>query len=327
MVESLLPVSQPDPPPLGSAISYEIDLCSAVPLFEQQYPEIFDLFYKVGIHPTKPSTMPSLYLSRSFAPHRPNIGLHSIGVALCAQALALALGTHPGTPGVNLDIITRRALLHDVGKPFELMRRDTRNDAHSVYSHDAYGEVYRLLLNAGMSELDAETVVTSGVDAGHLSVRRFLYVDRNGDLRIIAGNVPGKIIHLADSLVLTTVPTDAKPSQTTLLTPRSRILSGEAKQRYPWLWDMGLGLDGDREIVEIPDIRSSHPGVSMIGSYAAVLAWAAKSISTEFVARCRLPLVKPFALSPDPIDPEEEIVDIVRYQIENQAAPALALAV
>lgn len=285
MQESALPLPSNDFPKAYEAPANEIDLSHHAVLLEQEFPDVFELFYKVGIHPSRPSITPPLYLSRSVAPHRPNIGLHSIAVALCARSMAVLLGEHPGTPGVSVHEITRRALLHDIGKPFELMRRDLHKDVGRVYSEGAYSDVYKLLVNAGASETEALTVVTSGVDAGHLSVRRFLYVDHSGALQLIAGNIPGKIVHLADSMVVTTVPTATSDTRTYVCPPSSRILGSHARQRYPWLWDLGLALDGDREIVEIPDIHTDAPGCSVIGSYASVLAWAAKAICTEFVER------------------------------------------
>ncbi len=203
-----------------------------------------------------------------------------------------------------------RALVHDLTKPYEIMRRDAKRAglAEDVYTVSAYQQLRPLLVQIGVSEQLAQYLTEAGTETGHNSLKSLIVLDDSRIGSLVAGKVAEKVVHLADDMTFTSTPKRADDVAVTMfLTPWERMLASGFIEKYPWLWKEGLGVQEAGEIVALADIRQPNPGVSVIGDYAALQVKVAQLIARELQ----------FRIDPSSNQvPEQFIKDLVNNSIQ-----------
>lgn len=249
--------------------------------FETRFPKELKLLYAVGIHPQFKGRIINPYTKQPETQSYSNIGLHSLAVAFCAMRIADALFAEGLISEEKLKWIVERALIHDLAKPYEIMRKAANRNFLDA-SYDAYEELKRLLVDIEMPKEVIEYLVTSGKETGHNSLKDFIQCNADGRFTgVVKGNLAEKVIHLADDMTFTTVQCNGSKPFTTFFTCWERMLASQFIERYPWMWTHGLGRTKDDSIISISDLSNPSPGVKVIGSYAELQARVADCIAQE----------------------------------------------
>lgn len=279
--------------------------------FEARFPQIMDLFGRVGIHPSRPKSLFNPYTGQDSREYFSNIGEHCLAVGFAAARIVEALVRAGTVQESQATAVIERALIHDITKPYEIMRRDAKKAglAEEAYTVSAYQKLYPLLVEIGISEPLAKYLTEAGTETGHNSLKNFIVLDGSAICGLVAGRIAEKIVHLADDMTFSSTPRHAGDVTTTMfLTPWERMLASGFIEKYPWLWKEGLGVQEAGEIVALADIRQPDPGVSVIGDYAALQVEIARMIARELQL-----LIDP--TSEHKQEPEQFIKDLINNRI------------
>ncbi|MCI5064412.1 hypothetical protein MRY87_01660 [bacterium] len=258
----------------------------ALTTFTHRFPQIMELFQEVGIHPVKPKVPLNPYTGEPSKESFRNIGEHCLAVAHAASKVGSALAETGVIGAEELDLIVERALVHDITKPYEIMRRNAKNAGlvTEVYSTSAYQQLQPLLEQIGISSELAEYLVDAGSETGHNSLKDFLAVEDGAVTGLISGHLPEKIVHLADDMTYTSTPMfRGEKVVTVFLPPWERMLAARFMEKYPsWMWTEGLAITPGGTIVQVPDVHAPPSDVTVIGHYAALQVEVSGAISHEF---------------------------------------------
>lgn len=237
--------------------------------FEARFPQIFELFKTVGIHPLNPAAIIDPYTMQPVSESFANVGEHCVAVAHCASQIAGALERAGIVSAAERDKIIERALVHDLSKPYEILRRNAQRGgaAIEVYSVSAYEKLHPHLLQLGFPEELATYLVNAGKETGHNSIKDLIAV-KNGAIELRDGILSEMIIHLADDMTFTDAPPAGQRPFSAFLTPWERILASNFIAKYPWLWQKGLGSDAQGALSEVADVQNPPSGISILGHYA-----------------------------------------------------------
>lgn len=251
--------------------------------FEDKFPDQMTLFGLIGMHPRENKPLINPYTQEPVTESFTNIGEHCISVAYCASRIASVMHETGLISNRDRNWICERALVHDLNKPFEIMRKwaSKAGLADDVYSVSAYEKLRPLLIEAGVSEALTEYLVRAGSETGHNSLKDFIIIGPDGYQGLVAGKVAEKIVHLADDMTFTNNPKEGQASITCFLTPWERMLASQFIEKYPFLWEEGLALDGEGSIVAVSNVNSLQEGQRLIGNYAQLQVQVANSIARE----------------------------------------------
>lgn len=259
------------------------DPLSQLDRFEREFPEQMKLFRLVGIHPTESSNPVNPYTKATSTENFSNIGEHCIAVAHCASKLAAVLEQQEFISDDDARWITERALVHDLNKPFEIMRRDAQKAglAEDVYSVTAYEKLRPLLDKAGISPDLSEYLIKAGAETGHNSLKTFIVAGPNGYEGLVSGMIAEKIVHLADDMTFTNNPKEGQRPITAFMTCWERMLASQFIEKYPFLWNEGLVATDFGTIIAVRDLTKIPEGQKKIGNYAELQVRVANSIARE----------------------------------------------
>ncbi len=259
------------------------DPLSQLAHFEREFPEQMKLFRLVGIHPTESTNPLNPYTKELSSENFSNIGEHCIAVAHCASKIASALVKQQLITEEDAHWITERALVHDLNKPFEIMRRNAQKVglAEDVYSVSAYEKLKPLLDEAGIPPELSEYLIKAGAETGHNSLKTFIIAGPDGFEGLVRGMVSEKIVHLADDMTFTSNPKDGQRPITVFLTCWERMLASQFIEKYPSLWNEGLVASDDGSITGVRDLKQIPEGHKVIGDYAELQVRVANTIARE----------------------------------------------
>ncbi|MCB0334261.1 MAG: hypothetical protein KDD55_12220 [Bdellovibrionales bacterium] len=254
--------------------------------FEARFPKVFELFARVGIHPTKALPVMNPYTGEIETEDFTNIGEHCVAVAYAASKIMEALVQADVVEQSDADYVIERALVHDLNKPYEIMRRKAMGPdvPKEVYSESAYEKLEPLLLEMGISEEMVAYLVTAGKETGHNSLKDFIALGEGGVTGIVEGRIAEKVVHLADDMTFTSTPTkEGQEPVTAFLTPKERIYASGFIEKYLWMWKEGLGVDESGTICEVADVNSPEDGITPLGNYANLQVQVAQAIARELM--------------------------------------------
>jgi len=250
-----------------------------------RFPHVFALFERIGMHPQRPGEAFDPYTNQPARESFHNIGVHCVAVAHAAAKIAGAMVRAGVIDAAAGDLIVERGLVHDVSKPFEVMRRDARRSGligDDAYSISAYEKLRPLLVENGFRPDTAAYIAGAGSETGHNSLKDFVLAGPEGTIRLIEGAIPEKIVHLADDMTFTSMPLkEGEEPVTMFLTPWERMLASRFIEKYPWLWKEGLGRLEDGALAPIKDVNNPAPGVLVLGDYASLQVQVAAAICRE----------------------------------------------
>lgn len=262
---------------------HHFDPLSRLAEFESQFPNELALFKTVGIHPTAAQTVQNPYTGMSAADNFTNIGEHCLAVAHCAEKISGALVQAGLITVEDARWIVQRALVHDLSKPFEIMRRDAQRSGASieVYSVSAYEKLKPILLASGVSDELAEYLVCAGKETGHNSLRDLIVAGPDGFAGLVTGRLAEKVVHLADDMTFTSIPKGGAKPITAFFTCWERMLASNFIEKYPFLWREGLAAESGGEIAAVGDVSNTAPGQRLLGHYAELQVLVANAIARE----------------------------------------------
>ncbi|MFA6533779.1 MAG: hypothetical protein WCT37_01255 [Patescibacteria group bacterium] len=279
---------------------------------EQQYPVAFSVMEVGGVRPDKSAPIPNPYLDNELDREDfRNVGEHNVAVASCAEAVAEKLFQQGAIDGALKNEVVSRALIHDVNKRFEVFRRKAQKAGKpiDVYSVAAYDQLYKILVEQGVSGSIVEYIKNAGKETGHNSLADFISL--NADNQAVLR--PDKtfeemLVHLADDMTASPLP--GSVDETQFVTVRERMALGDFKNRYPFLYQEGLGFDADRQVVKIKDCGDTKQtaGLAEVRTYAD---WQ------EQVSRMICDYLKTIIQPESETDPEEFIKNLVNHKIFN----------
>jgi hypothetical protein len=263
--------------------SQPFDPLTQLARFEQEFPAQMKLFRFVGIHPTETVHPMNPYTKEISSESFSNIGEHCIAVAHCASVIAHALVVRGILTEDDARLITERALVHDLNKPFEIMRRNAQKNGFTedVYSISAYEKLQPLLIETGIEASLSEYLVNAGAETGHNSLRMFIKAGPNGYDGLAQGMIAEKIVHLADDMTFTNHPKEGQSAVTVYMTCDERMIASHFHEKYPFLWSEGLVARQGGEILPVKDLSTIDEGLKVIGSYADLQVKVANAIARE----------------------------------------------
>jgi hypothetical protein len=262
---------------------YPFDPLTVLADFERQFPKQLALFNSVGIHPRSSESVFNPYSREEEQSSYKNIGEHCLAVAHCAGILAQALLRAGHLNCNDASQIVQRALVHDINKPYEIMRKNYKSSGvvdAEVYSQSAYQQLEPLLKASGISNQIAQYLVNAGTETGHNSLRTFIDLQEDNTYKLKPGMLAEKIVHLADDMTWTSNPTAGRPV-TLFLKAWDRMLAAGFIEKYPWLWHKGLAVDAEKSITEVADVQLAPQDHSILGSYAHLQVNVAFMIARE----------------------------------------------
>lgn len=219
-------------------------------------------------------------MKESFA----NIGEHCISVGFLTSRICGALVGAGLIQESDADGIIERALIHDITKPFEILRRNAVKSGllQDAYTPAAYEALRPLLIESGLSSELANYLVNAGKETGHNSLKDFIVAGPNGLQGIVKDRIAEKIVHLADDMTFTSNPQPGEPAVTYFLTPQERMDASNFRSRYGFMWSEGLALDSNGKIVALRDLAAAGKEHQMLGNYADLQIKVSTAIAREF---------------------------------------------
>lgn len=275
----VLPPSEHVSPDIDTSIQ-PFDTRGKLAFFEQHFPVVMQLFRDVGIHPQDSAQIFDPYRNEISKESYINIGEHCIAVASAAACIAKQLGLD----AEQVLLITERALVHDLNKPYEIMRKSAKRDGlvDEVYTASAYESVLPLLRSNGASEELVRYMANAGSEAGHNSLAGFIEVSPHGGIRLVRGRLQEKVVHLADDITYTNNPPAGVPVLSAFFSPWERMLIANAVEKYPFLWSEGLACDAHGTIVPVKNVKNPGEGLIPVGTYMDLQILVSNLIAAEF---------------------------------------------
>lgn len=254
---------------------------------ERKFTSQMLLMKLVGIHPDSQESIMNPYTRKVSAQSFSNIGEHCIAVAYCATKIAQRLEHCGALSPQQVDTIIERALIHDLTKPYEIMRRDAQREGmkEDAYSTSAYEQLLPKLKEIGVTDEISQYLVNAGKETGHNSIAQFLEVGAGGELKLIRGAIVEKVVHLADDMTCSAIPARGSEPVTTFLSCAERMEASQFVSRYPFLWKEGLSVNSRGEIRHVQKIDIQTQGELVLGSYAALQVRLAGLIAKEIQSR------------------------------------------
>lgn len=253
---------------------------------ESRFSRVFHLFEQVGIHPQRPNLVYNPYTDSFSTKLFTNIGEHCIAVAYAASKIMNALVVSGVASRNDLNQVIERALIHDLSKPYEIMQRDAlgRGFVCELHSANAHNHLRAILQKIGFNTDDANYMVTAGSETGHDSLKDFIICAGQRSTDLVSGRIVEKVVHLADDMTFTSIPSNDKIETTTtlFLTPGERISASRFAEQYPGLWREGLALTAEGKIVHVEEAGNCCPGLWALGNYASIQIKVARAIAQEF---------------------------------------------
>ncbi len=219
-----------------------------------------------------------------------NVGEHLLAVGILAKALGtLALRAGILTEPEQL-LLERAAYMHDLGKRGDLMIQKLREKSLCIGIDDEtlLTAIFRSNISSTLQEHLIPIIADSGRWTGHSSVRDLLTVTREGTLTLISNNWHGKLLHLADIMIHTTIPTLGAKATSFALTPPDCHAQKNARERYPHIVSQGLGLTSGNSIVPLSDLTTVSEDTKILGCYADLDLVLCEAIAHELLCALKI---------------------------------------
>jgi len=218
-----------------------------------------------------------------------NIGEHCLAVAGCAMFISKVIGEDLTLGSKIAKEAVKRAILHDSLKPWEVfLARAFRNNQitrEEYYLESIFDRTIDVLTSLGLSLADSETLVR---DYGsECDVREcfgyFLRVQSDGEVVLGEGDLVKKIVHLADNMTCSILPTIGSRSRHYFLTTSERLILSEADKRYPWALKAGIGVSKENVISHTSDQELGSEKLRIIYNIHEALIALSHVIAQELV--------------------------------------------
>lgn len=257
----------------------------AVAVYERRFPKEMEILRLGGVYPSDTQSVKNPYTGEIDTEYFGNVGEHCIAVARCAEILATSILEDHEQQAV--DTITRRALVHDAFKRFEVMRKKSLDKGliTDVYSHGAGETPISIFEDQGVSAEMIEYISNTGTETGYLSLKDFILLE-DGFLRLKTyNNLSEMIVHLADDMTYTPITTLAASAKTQYVTFSERVVLANFPERYPFMYTEGFGFTNDAEVELVSDIHAENSDISHVKSYIEWQSWVAREISSYLVQK------------------------------------------
>jgi hypothetical protein len=249
------------------------------PYLESDFPAAFKLMLATGTHPSVRSTPINPYTGKDSGEWFGNIGDHAVVVGWCAEQLCQKLSDKGVMTAEQCRDTTFRALIHDIGKPFEIFRRGSLADATSAYKPYATANLLDRLLAHGYEMSAARRIVSAGSEVGHLSLG--LFIDRTmNPLCLRPAALESKIIFLSDAFASGSVNRVDGATLQELVPSRTRIETPRFRERYPWMFSAGLSRNSNGDLEYVWEPGETPPN---LGSFADLQVLVARAIAEELL--------------------------------------------
>ncbi|MCL4360675.1 hypothetical protein M1555_05500 [Patescibacteria group bacterium] len=238
-----------------------IDRITAQQFLEAKHPLEMGILRMLG-------TLPSAEFYRYENPftHEPetedftNIGGHMISVAKSSGVLGRAIF---GEESFQANLIEAGALLHDMGKPAEIMARKAwkRGMLTEPYSLSAYEECYARIIRPTLERqgVAPDIIVDmkiAGAETGHVSFAHFVRLT-SGRPTLVTDDVGQEIVHLADDRTHSPLPGSGE-RDTLFVDVKTRMQLSKFLERYHFLYFQGFGFQKDGGVVFV-DFMNQYP--------------------------------------------------------------------
>ncbi len=280
----------PNPTSILTNNSYFSPL-SSVAEIESRFPEETLFLRRMGVHPnSEPTRFVDPYNAREIVDDFRNIGEHSFAVAICASVLANGLKEAGVFSASDLEYVFRRALVHDIIKPYEIFLnrawQSGRISNLGYLAESVWDPLRGILSDKGFTDKEVQLVIDDfGSETGGRPkcLKRFLLADRGGLQGIVKGELPSKIIHLADDMICSSLPKGGSNCKHWVLTPHERVSAALLDRKAPMGWDTGLGVDIQGELVHLENIEKLSADLTVLGSYHGLMIWISNQICQEIL--------------------------------------------
>lgn len=267
-----------------------IDFGELIAEYARRYPKEMELLHLVGAYPGQiVEGRKNPYTQELDTEDYGNIGEHCIAVAFCAEIIADKVLLDKDSP--LKERIIRSALVHDIGKPLEIMRRKAveQEIIDDAYSRSAYLTVReRIAEQADVTPELADYIAHAGEETGHISFPDFIEL-REGKLRLkTEDNIAEMIVHLADDMTYSPYSPTMQAGETSksyYVTVLEKQQLMDYPNRYAFLYTEGLGFDENGNVVSVKDISQPDPKLSHVKSLAEWHLWIAAEIAKYLVGK------------------------------------------
>lgn len=257
----------------------------AVAVYERRFPKEMEILRLGGVYPSDTQSVKNPYTGEIDTEYFGNVGEHCLAVARCAEIFASSiLGSHEQQ---TIDIIIRRALVHDASKRFEVMRRKAiqRGGIEGAYSYGVYETLHPVLESQGVSTEMIEYMSKAGMETGYLSLKDFILLEDGLPKLNRQSNLSEMIVHIADDMTYTPITKPGESAETQYVTFAERVVLANFPQRYPFMYTEGFGFTKGAEVELVSDIHTEDLGIGHVKSYVEWQAWVAKEISSYLVEK------------------------------------------
>ncbi len=275
-----------------------IELYSSLPRFdsvhmvanyEERFPAAFRLLRLGGVHPVELCPIHNPYIGQLNSDDFRNVGQHCVSVAFAAGVIAGELLSEGAISTTQRDEIILRALLHDLGKRFEVLRRMAGFSAYLIPGPELVTELSRLNVHPDL----VAALADYGTEAGAETFSKFFSADKQGLLDLREGSLIIKVVRLADDMTATEIPQAGETARSAFLPFKSRVAACEFEHRNPTVFSSGWGVDIDGDLVKINDIASPPARVRLVGNMAALETMLAHELALQICKLLRLKTEEP----------------------------------
>lgn len=269
---------------MSNEVLTHVDIQKSIANFETAYPIEMSVLRLGGVYPREINAgTVNPYTDETDTEYFGNIGEHCVGVAECADILTEQF---LGADNPLRKQTVSRALVHDAGKRFEIMRKKAvkTGKADDAYSPKAYETIQPILEKAGVTNDVIGYMTRAGQETGHISLPRFVTLTNDSQPAVNTDSVPDMIVHLADDMTFTPIVSAGESAETSYVTIEERMKLSDFPNRYPFLYKEGFGFDRDGKLVMVKDVSQTMSDLRHVRTYADWQVWVANEICRHLVS-------------------------------------------
>lgn len=257
-----------------------VDTAALVESYNRRFPGAFEALKICGVHPSERTDLLNPFEGSIDRRDFRNVGQHSVAVAYLTEKLLELIQPSIQLAESEKEKIIEAAMLHDVGKRFEVMHRQ----AYGMNLNRTGLSFHQELLKNGVAEEIAKIVANNGHQAGGENLDRFVSVDKETCVIFKETTLADKIVRLADDMTSTSLPDLQGNSLSIFVTFVERVVASNFKTRYPQYLSATVSvLEGSDRLIFHPALEALPNDYDFVGFLAKIEDLLADKIAADLL--------------------------------------------